>query len=107
MEVGMANNTATETGKRAKPAGRQDRSGQEAVTKPTVVAEKIDQLERLAVKANEAAKDFSDAVKKAAEASGYTAAAIRALVTARVGDTFPEKRRSVEQQLELFNEVGE
>jgi len=47
------------------------------------------------------------AVKKAAEASGYTAAAIRALVTARVGDKFEDKRRSVEQQLELFTEVGE
>ena len=64
-------------------------------------------LEPRAAHANEAAKDFSDAVKKAAEASGYTAAAIRALVTARVGDKFADKRRSVEQQLELFTEVGE
>lgn len=103
----MANGTAAETGKAKKPAGRQDRSGQEAVTKPTVVAEKVEQLERLAIKANEAARDFSDAVKKAAEASGYTAAVIRSLVSARVGDKFNDKKRTVEQQLELFNEVGE
>lgn len=103
----MANGTQAETGKgKGKAAGRKG-GKQEAVTRPDMVAERIDQLERLAVKANEAAKDLSDAIKKVAEDSGYNAAAIKSLVAARVGDKFEERKRGAEQQLELFNEVGE
>jgi uncharacterized protein (UPF0335 family) len=100
----MANGTQAASGK---AAGRKGRDKQEAVTKPEVVAEKIEHLERLAIKANEAAKDLSDAIKTLAEVSGYNASAIKALVAARVGDKFADKRRNAEQQLELFDEVGE
>ena len=87
--------------------GRLDHGGQEAVTRPSVVVEKIDHLEKLEVKSRDAAKDASDAIKAVAESSGYTAAAIKKLVVARVGDKFKEKLRDAEQQLELFNECGE
>lgn len=88
-------------------AGRQGRDGQEAVTQPQVVADKIDELEALCVKAQQAGKSYNDAIKKVAEKSGYLASNIRALVAARVGDKFDVKKRDAEQQLELFGEVGE
>ena len=90
-----------------KAAGRTGRDKQQAVTKPQMVAEKIDHLEKLCVKAQEASKDYSDAVKKIAEQSGYIASNIRALVQARVKDKFGDKKRDAEQQLELFETVGE
>ena len=100
---------ARTNGKKAKrgAAGREGRDKQEAVTKPGEITERIEQLEKLYVKAQEANKDLNDGIKKAAEASGYIASNVRKLVAARVGDKFKDKMRDAEQQLELFSEVGE
>lgn len=87
--------------------GRQGRDKQEAVLQPSVVAEKIDHLEKLFVKAQEATKDLSDAIKAVAEKSGFLASNIKKLVSARIGDRFADKKRDAEQQLELFDKVGE
>lgn len=97
----------TDTGTTKKTRGRKDADKQEAVTKPQVVEERIDQLVRLHIQAKDAGEAESDAIKKAAEDSGYNAASIRSLVVARAGDKFLEKKRNVEQQYELFEEVGE
>lgn len=88
-------------------AGRTGRDQQQAVTQPQVVGEKIEELERLGMKAKDAAASYSKAVKVVAEKSGYLASNIRALVEARLGDKFEGKKRDAEQQLELFSEVGE
>lgn len=88
-------------------SGRQGRDGQEAVTQPQLVGEKIEELEQLCVKAQLAVKAYNDGIKKLAEKSGYLASNIRALVAARVGDKFDIKKRDIEQQMELFTEVGE
>lgn len=88
-------------------AGRTGRDQQPAVTQPKVVGERIEELEQLCVKAQDAAKRYGDAIKKVAEKSGYLASNIRALVQARVKDKFGDKKRDAEQQLELFTEVGE
>ena len=99
---------AAEADKAIKRArGRKDAEKQEAVTKPQVIEERIDELVRLHVRSKEAATDESEAIKAAAEASGYNASNIRSLVVARAGDNFVEKKRNVEQQYELFDEVGE
>ena len=103
----MANGTEAAVGKGKGKTGRQGRDKQEAVLQPSVVAEKIDHLEKLYVKSQEAAKDLSDAIKATAEKSGFLASNIKKLVAARVGDRFSDKKRDAEQQLELFNEVGE
>ena len=79
----------------------------EGAKRPDVVAAKIANLEQLHIKARDAAKATTEAIKAVAAASGYSAATIKRLVTARVGDKFDDMVRDSEQQLELFSEVGE
>jgi hypothetical protein len=93
------------TTRRAK--GRKDADKQEAVTKPKVVKGKIDELVKLYNRAYESGNDFSEAIKVVAESSGYNAGALRKFVVARANDKFADKKRDVEQQMELFEEVGE
>lgn len=95
------------TTKGRKVRGRKNADNQEAVTRPQLVSEKIDELVLLYTTAQACSADFGDAVKAAAEASGYNAAAIRKFVVARAGENFQERKRELEQQMELFSEVGE
>lgn len=88
-------------------AGRKGRDGQEAVTRPDVVKKEIGELEALLVKSKQADEALNAAIKKVAQESGYMASAIKKLVKARVGDSFSDKKRDAEQQLELFSEVGQ
>lgn len=101
----------TGTGKgangKAKGKGRMDADKQPAVKQPDVIAKCIDKLVRLHVAAKEATEEANEAITKAAEDSGYLAVAVRKLVVARAGDNFEEAKRKVEQQMELFEEVGE
>lgn len=87
--------------------GRKNAEKQEAVCKPEVVEKRMKELVRLHIASKEAATDESEAIKATAEASGYNASNIRALVVANAGDAFADKKRNVEQQYELFDEVGE
>lgn len=93
-------------GKR-KAKARMDADKQEAVQQPKVIKERIDELVNAKQRADDAAEAYSDAIKNAAEASGYLASAVKKFVTARAGEKFEEEHRKVEQQLELFEEVGE
>ena len=90
-------------GKSAK--ARLDADKQEVVQKPKIVVEKMDELVRLKHAADRAGENFSDAIKKAAEDSGYLASVVRSIVVAKAGDDFDEKKRRCEQQMELFDEV--
>ncbi len=90
-----------------KARGRKDSEKQEAVTKPQVIEKRIEELVRGYRAAQDAAEDSSNAIKKAAEDSGYNTKSVRALVVARAGESFQEKKRDLEQQMELFSEVGE
>ncbi len=87
--------------------GRKDADKQEAVTRPQLVKERIDELVRLHLEAHTSSEAASDAIKKAAEDSGYNAGALKKFVVARAGEKFAEKKRDCEQQMELFDEVGE
>ena len=87
--------------------GRMDGDKQPAVQQPKIISERIDELVRLKTKADDAAESFADGIKKAAEDSGYLASVVRKFVVARAGEQFEEKKRQCEQQLELFEEVGE
>lgn len=88
-------------------AGRKDENKQPAVTRPQVVSERIDELVQLHGAAVTAAVEAKEAITKCAEESGYNAANVRKLVLARYGEKFPEVKRNIEQQHELFEEVGE
>lgn len=99
---------ATEVINKAKGArGRKDADKQESVTKPQEIEKRIDHLVQGYKDAKAAAEQSSEDIKAAAEASGYNAKAVRALVVARAGEQFEEKKRDVAQQYELFEEVGE
>jgi len=106
MEAGIET-TGKGKGKGKGAGGRIAPDGQEAVRRPEVVAKRIEALETLARRQQEAGKDLSEAIKACAEESGYNAAAVRRLVSARLGDAFAERKRDAEQQLELFEDVGE
>ncbi len=95
----------TKTGRR-KRTGRSD-AGQEEVTKPKEMVKKLPHLVRLKKAADEAAAQLGDAIKKVAEDTGYNAANVRALVAAKAGENYGKVYRNVEQQHELFSEVGE
>lgn len=87
--------------------GRQGADKQTMVKKPEIISKRIDELVKLQNAAGAAAEKAKDAITKAAEESGYLASAVKKLVTARAGDKFEEKHREIEQQAELFTEVGE
>jgi len=106
VETGKSNGKGKGRG-RAKAEGRKDAEKQPAVTQPQVVSERIDELVRLHGKAVDSAAESKEAITKCAEDSGYNAANIRKLVLARYGEKFPEVKRNIEQQAELFDEVGE
>lgn len=99
--------TAQEGTSTRKPRGRKDENKQEAVTQPKIVKERIDELVSLHRASHSAAELLSEGIKKAAEDSGYNAAAVRKLVVARAGEKFAEAKRLAAQQMELFDEVGE
>lgn len=101
-------------GKRAKgekargaAKGRRGEDKTPEVTKPKVIADRIDQLVALHVAAVSATTESKEAITKAAEDSGYNASTVRKLVIARAGEKFEETKRLVAQQFELFEEVGE
>lgn len=97
----------TEGKKSRRARGRKDENKQEGVTVPSKVKDAIDELVNLYRAQHMAAAGFSDAVKAVAEKSNYNAAAIRKFVVARAGEKFAESKRLAEQQMELFEEVGE
>lgn len=101
----METQTRTNGGRKAKARVNPDH--QEAVQQPKVIKERIEELVNAKQRADDAAEAYSDAIKSAAEASGYLASAVKKFVTARAGERFEEEHRKVEQQLELFEEVGE
>lgn len=93
-------------GRGKKANGRKDAENVPAVQKPKVVADKIDYLVQLHRRAKTAGDEAAEAVTKVAEESGYLAATVKKLVTAKAGDKFEEKHREVAQQAELFDEVA-
>lgn len=87
--------------------GRKGKDGQEAVFNHETVANRLPELEKLCRATKSASTDYSEAIKAAAEASGFNASVIRQFVAARVGENFADRRRGSGQLELLFDEVGE
>lgn len=85
--------------------GRKDSSGQEQVTKPDVIRARMHELEGCYNDLKEARSIFNEAVKAAAEDSGYNASAVRSHVVAVATDRIAQARAKVSQQLELFDSL--
>lgn len=86
--------------------GRQDKSGQEAVQDITKLNDAMTKLLKLRADLTAATTDYSEAVKKAAESSGFLATVVRKLVDAKAGDKFDEVKRVVDQLGTAFELVG-
>ena len=95
----------TRRGARA-PKGRQDSSGDDAVIKHQVIADREVELVRLFKAADEAATDLSEALKKAAEDSGYNTATVRKRIASMAHDTFDAEKKKA-AQLALIFEVDD
>lgn len=91
---------------RGKAKGRQDRTGQETVKDITKLNEDMAKLVKLRATLAEASTDYSEAVKKAAERSGFLASVVRRLADAKAGDKFDDIKRTVDQMSEAFELVG-
>ena len=106
MDAATATDEVISKARGKRTTGRKDASGQEAIQHPEIIEERIEELTALYKASLDASDKSSDAIKAAAEASGYNTKNVRALIIARVNDTVRERRRDAEQQLQLFNEVG-
>ena len=84
--------------------GRKDK-GQEAVIKLETIKTRVPELVTLKKRCDDAAKDYGDAIKKAAEDSGLLAATVRKFVNAKAGDNFDEEKDKVAQLALVFDEV--
>lgn len=71
-----------------------------------LVKEGIEDLIQLKVVADDASKEFADAIKATAEKSGVLASALRRFVIARAGEKFADRKRECEQLSLLFDEIG-
>lgn len=110
--MSIAENIAREEASRArktarKPRGRKDAEKQEAVLRADVLKEKARELVKLHQAMKDASTAFGDAVKVAAEKSGFMASVVRSLVAARNCDDFAGRKNKAEQLVMAFEEAGE
>lgn len=100
----MRTETQGSTGKRTRRVvGRQDNEGQEQVIDSSVIEGREDELVELKNKAAQAAEDYSEAIKKAAEDSGYNAGTVRKYIEAKAGDNFDAAKKRVTQIALIFD----
>jgi hypothetical protein len=100
----METGTESTSGKRKKRVvGRQDSEGQEQVIERGVIEEREEELVALKVAASEAAENYSEAIKKAAEDSGLNAGTVRKYIEAKAGDKFDATKKKVAQLALIFD----
>ena len=91
----------------AKAKGRKDASGQEAIIKMKVAGDARKHLVKLLIAKQEAAEDYSAAIKAKAEAAGIQASVLGKYISAIAGEKYEEKKRDAEQLALCFDELGE
>jgi len=101
MQTGTHEGKAKGNG-RSKPVGRQDNEGQEQVIELGVIHEREDELIALKVAQVEAAENYSEGIKKAAEDSGLNAGAVKKYIEAKAGDKFDATKKKVTQLALIF-----
>lgn len=89
-------------GKRGRKAKMRVEGGQEKVQDLTALDDKMEHLIDTYNSAKERATDFSEAVKAAAESSGFLTKVVRQLVIAKAGEKFEDRKREVGQLSLLF-----
>lgn len=91
-------------GSRGRPKTRKDGDGQEQVFNPEAVQTKVDHLVLLCKAQQDAATDFSEAIKSVAENAGINAASLRKFIAAKAGDDFDAVKGKVLQLALVFEE---
>ena len=89
-------------GRRRRSEGRVD-AKQEKVIALDPIRERIGELQRLFIIQNEAATEFSDAVKKAAKDSGLLSSVVRKYVVAKARESLDAGKREATQLSLLFD----
>jgi hypothetical protein len=77
--------------------GRKGKDHQEAALNNSELRELSQELVLLKKSADDAATDYGDAVKAAAEKTGYHASTIRSVIAALAGDDFDGRKGKAEQ----------
>ena len=94
-------------GKKGKaPRGRIGKDKQEAALKDSALRQLSPELVKLKKSADEEAESYSDAVKAAAEKTGYHASTIRSVIAALAGDDFEDKQAKAEQLTLAFEALS-
>lgn len=96
--------TSTGTAKGAR--GRKGKDRQEAALKDSTLRELSKELVRLKKSADEEAEVYGDAVKAAAEKTGYHASTIRSVVAALASDDFEGRKDRVSQLSLAFDAMS-
>lgn len=103
----MQTQTAANEDAPRRTRGRKDNDGIEKTIDVTDLPKRIKTLEALLIKANEAANDYKEAVKKTAEKCGLQASVINKGVKAVVKVKTAESKRDAEQLVLVLETVGE
>lgn len=89
-----------------KARGRVSKDHQEAALNDSVLRDLSQELVRLKKSADDEAELYSDAVKAAAEKTGYNASTIRSVIAALASDDFEDKKSKVEQLSLAFDALA-
>ena len=106
--MGESGGAVVNIDQRSKPGarGRKDKDGQESVIKMQELEKRIGELEELHNLKTAARDRYNDGVKAAAEKCGMLASVVNKFVNARVGESFEDDKRKVEQLQLCFDEIG-
>jgi hypothetical protein len=103
---GHGGNGADTKGRKKEVKGRKDSDKQEVVIEPKHLKDKLGYLVKLKKAADEASRDFNDAVKAVAKKSGFLATVVRKVAVAKAGEGFEEAQRVAEQMELAFEEAA-
>lgn len=102
METQTETSKGNGKGSSRKVVGRKDSEGQEAKINDDLILEREEELITLRKRTTEANDEYSTAIKKAAEDSGYNASTVRKYIEAKAGDSYDATEKKVRQLALIF-----
>lgn len=104
--VDLAERAISKAKGKGAPRGRIGKDKQEAALKDSELRKLSTELVKLKKSSDEEAEMYSDAVKAAAEKTGYHASTIRSVIAALAGDDFDDKQAKAEQLTLAFEALA-
>lgn len=87
--------------------GRKERDGSEAVIKLETLQTRMQDLVELRIAASDAAREYNEAVKAVAEATGLLSVTVNKIVRSKAGNSYVEDKVKAQQLALVFEECGE